>query len=190
MGTTRVNCLSFPPDHDLSLRIGKGGSEGTAMGGSGQLVRQMEMSLWPVITPGNSCGTSGTFPPHEQQVAQSLALAGMPWSHPAPRRAVPVLRLGDSISQMLSSDGTAVRHRLTGTLSPTRLPFGAKQGVLASGAISSEDRLRLRCGPLQMPAENTETPVKGKIDRGQSSSGPTPPRQQGRRANTATSHLL
>lgn len=55
-----------------------------------------------------------------------------------PRIAVPVLSLGDSISQMFSSQGTAVRHRLTGTLSPTSLPF-SKQ---ASGTISSEDRLR------------------------------------------------
>lgn len=77
-----------------------------------------------------------------------------------------MLSLGDSISQMLSSDGTAVRHtQLTGTLSPaTRWPF-SKQGIVVSGAISfSEDRLRLRCGPLQMPRENTEILMEGNIE--------------------------
>lgn len=104
-----------------------------------------------------------------------------------PRIAVPVLSLGDSISQMFSSQGTAVRHRLTGTLSPTRLPF-SKQ---ASGTISSEDRLRLRCGPLQMPAENTEIPVKGEIDgRLCSSTGPTLLLTAGKVNQHSTAHLL
>lgn len=81
-------------------------------------------------------------------------------SHPS--TAVPVLSLGDRVSRMLSSQGTAVRHRLAGSLSPTRLLFSRQRGV-ASDSISSEDRLKLGCGPLQMPAKNMEIPMRAKM---------------------------
>lgn len=81
---------------------------------------------------------------------------------PCPSTAIPVLSLGDRVSLMLSSQGTAVRHRLTGSWAPTRLLFSRQRGV-APGSGSSEDRLRLGCGPLQMPARNMEIGTRAEM---------------------------
>lgn len=111
------------------------------------------MSLWPV--PGGFLlEKCHLFPSHKASSPVAYIARHAPVSsHPS--TAVPVLSLGDRVSLMLSSQGTAVRHRLTSSWSPTRLLFSRQRGV-ASGSISSEDRLRLGCGPLQMPAKNME----------------------------------
>lgn len=98
------------------------------------------------------------FPPHTQQVAQLLTLTidRHTLVSSRPSIAVPVLSWGDKVSWMLSSQGTAVRYRLAGSLSPM---FSGQSGV-ASDSISSEDRLRPGCGPLQMPAKNREMPMR------------------------------
>lgn len=97
---------------------------------------------------------------------------------PRPSTAIPVLSFGDRVSLMLSSQGTAVRHRLTGSWSPTRLLFSRQRGV-ASDSVSSEDRLRLGCGPLQMPAKNMEDTHEGRDGRQLSSTSYTQPQMAG-----------
>lgn len=99
-----------------------------------------------------------------------------------PSTAAPVLSLGDRVSRIFSSQGTAVRHRLAGSLSPTRLLF-SKQSVVPSGSISSEDRLGLGWGPLQMPAKNMEIPMKGKMVGSHHPASPTQPQMASQQNN-------
>lgn len=135
------------------------------------------MSLWPVPR-GFLLKKCHLFPSH----TASSPVAYTVWHalvSSCPSTTVPVLSLGDRVSLMLSSQGTAVRHRLTGSWSPTRLLFSGQRCV-ASGSISSEDRLRLGCGPLQMPAKNMDIGTRAEMRGSRHPPATLSPRWQGR----------